>query len=171
MKKSLLVKTLLIVFISCITIPVQSQGGWNIEYVPIDSIKSEWIGREIRIDFKSFKSDTIEGRINRFTTHELLSKRDSGVLKINGKDKVFVEDWVLHIDLGSFKEQQLKGKNNKSIIKEIFIKEMSSSTLTVALNIYKKKDIKRKKEDTYFTEVVTLDRKLIKGILINNNHD
>jgi len=38
-----------------------TQGGWNLDYIPIDSVTIDWIGKEVRLDFKSSNYDVIYG--------------------------------------------------------------------------------------------------------------
>ena len=54
-----------------------AQGAWDMKYVPINLLNDNWIGKEIRLDFKFSKSDTLRATIN---IYELLSKKDTIVI-------------------------------------------------------------------------------------------
>ncbi len=38
-----------------------AQGGWDLAYIPINSIDNNMVGKEVRLDFRSSSSDTISG--------------------------------------------------------------------------------------------------------------
>ena len=65
-----------------------AQGAWDMKYVPINLLNDNWIGKEIRLDFKFSESDTLRETIN---IYELLSKKDTIILEIEGH-RIFTYD-------------------------------------------------------------------------------
>ena len=143
-----------------------SQGAWNIAYLPIDSVSSNNIGLEIRIDFKSKKPAQYLNNIR-----SMLSTNDTGALSIDGVSYPFTEDWKIYDDHGVCSEQflfslketspKLNQYAGKSIIKEV---TNDSIRLTVEIElrqIRKKKTLILKKR----TEEIWIERNKLSGFL------
>lgn len=118
---------------------VFSQGSWNINYLPIDSINDPFIGKEIRLDFKANRSDTLDKAIDVFLIRRLLLSKDTISLAIEGKKYAVKEKWSIHVDHGNIDDQSLEGTdingNGKIRIKEMFLKSVDDFTITVNAKI------------------------------------
>ena len=146
--------------LSCCT-KVFSQGGWFIKYLPTDSLNHTYLGKEIRIDFKSSKDDTLRGEINE---RKLLSKSDTINLEIDGQILKFSEHWRLYIDYGILKDQFLESIENcerkKIVLKEMFLISINDSSLIVEVVEYDSLNQNKKQK-------IVVDRSIIKGLLMN----
>ena len=161
----------LIVFIFCLGVSSLgfAQGVWDIRYTPIDSVNNNWIGREIRIDFKSFEYDTISGDVSLFKIRKLLSKKDIITLKIDDRKVKLIEDWKFYVDHGTINEQTLKELTEKQSINEIFIVSVNDSALVVKMNFYKIENFKPSKMLLSDDKIVTIPKEFIKGVLYRQN--
>lgn len=148
---------------------VNAQGAWDINYISIDSLNNNLIGNEIRLDFKSSNSDTINGSISLLKIRKLLFKRDTVILEVDGKKKEYIENWKFYVDHGLLRDQTLKVKNKSQIIKEQFIKSINDSTIVVKMNFYKPEQCKSKKMMLSSSKLVTIDKQLVKGVLFRRN--
>ena len=150
----------IIVMLSCCT-KVFSQGGWFIKYLPTDSLNHTYLGKEIRIDFKSSKDDTLRGEINE---RKLLSKSDTINLEIDGQILKFSEHWRLYIDYGILKDQFLESIENcerkKIVLKEMFLISINDSSLIVEVVVGDPLNQNKKQK-------IVVDRSIIKGLLMN----
>ena len=150
----------IIVMLSCCT-KVFSQGGWFIKYLPTDSLNHTYLGKEIRIDFKSSKDDTLRGEINE---RKLLSKSDTINLEIDGQILKFSEHWRLYIDYGILKDQFLESIENcerkKIVLKEMFLISINDSSLVVEVVVGDPLNQNKKQK-------IVVDRSIIKGLLMN----
>lgn len=137
-----------------------SQGSWEIEYISIDSLNSSFIGKEIRIDFKSFSEDKVNGNVSVLSIRNLLSHEDTANLNIHGKSIQFVEQWKLYVDSGILSDQDLKevkGDFNYQI-KGMTLTAIDNSSIIVEAKIYGS-SCKMKKE------IIVINKSDIKGIL------
>jgi len=146
------------------SVNAHGQGGWNIKYLPVDSINESLLGREVRIDFKSNPSDRIKGRV--INIRKMLANRDTVNIEIAGHLMQFVENWKIYIDLGSFADQTLesvKDKNNGTelIIREMFIRGIGKSSVTLEIYTYHSNDFDRSE-----VQEIIIEKSLIKGILV-----
>lgn len=67
---------------------IHAQGGWNIKYVPLDSITDSLIGNEVRFDFKGEENDTLSTPdISKLEIRRILGKQDTIKLTISNKRK------------------------------------------------------------------------------------
>ncbi len=148
---------------------VNAQGVWNMNYFSIDSLNINWIGKEIRLDFKSSNSDTINGSISLLKIRELLFKRDTVILEIDGEKKEYIENWKLYVDHGVLGDQALMDKNKSQVIKEQFIESINDSTIVVKMNFYKPEQCRSKKMTLSSSKLVSIDKQLIKGVLFRRN--
>src|SRR5262245_34731946 len=105
-----------------------AQGAWNINYLPVKSIDSTFIGKEVRLDFRRNSSDTLTGPIKPFEARKLLSTSDTVKLEI-GKDSMrFVETWKIYVDHGVVSEQFLQCIEEGQ--SEVWIKELYLKSVT-----------------------------------------
>lgn len=105
-----------------------AQGSVDIEYFSIDSINSSFIGKEIRIDFKSLeKSEADQPKIAKSALFG-----DTFSLEINNKKTVFIEKWVFYIDEKRLKDQSFRSRNLHSDIQihEMTIEHMNDTSIT-----------------------------------------
>jgi hypothetical protein len=139
-----------------------AQGSWNLRYLPIDSLNHSFLNREIRIDFKaSDQDDKAEKSIRR-----LLVKKDTVSLELDHERKQFIESWKIYVDHGVLSDQTLRGipkdGERSEIVKEIFIRAMDESTLTLEMFLYESNTPKNLAQK----RTVVVKRSLVKGILI-----
>lgn len=143
---------------------VFAQGAWNMKYVSIESLNIKFIGKEVRLDFKSSEYDTLA---KDFNIRYILSKRDMVSFEIDGQNIEFKEDWKLYVDHGVLKDQTLQGKNRLQVIREQFIESINDSTIVVKMNFYKPENCKSQKMILSDSKLVTIDKKIIKGVLFS----
>ncbi len=148
---------------------VVAQGSWDLGYVSIASIQNGWMNKEIRLDFKSSKSDIITGNISVFKIRDLLSKNDKVTLEVDGQNIELIEDWKFYVDHGALKDQTLQIKNKQQVIREQFVESIHDSTIVVKMNFYKPANCKTQKMTLSESKLVTIDKKLIKGVLFRHN--
>ncbi len=141
---------------------VYSQGAWDIEYSPIQSVNDSLIGKEIRLDFRTNLADTIKGNVSVLSIRNLLSKKGDIVwLNIAEKSIQFIEDWKIHVDYGTIKDQTLISLDKKIIINEMFLKRINDTSIIIEANVM----TNRKSPQSNHNEVIKIDKSLIKGIL------
>lgn len=126
---------------------VHGQGGVDVEFVPIDSITSQFINREVKLDFTS--SDTTFSIIKRRLT------RDTVKLLIDNRLTDFVENKGRGVDYYYFKEEYLESESYvpgqvvriyKCVVKEI----LSDSILfNLTLQVYEKCKRKEYEKNEY----------------------
>jgi len=148
---------------------LNAQGSWDMKYVSIDSLNVNYIGKEIRLDFKSSQSDTLEKTIN---IYSLLSKRDTITLNINEKKIKFIENWRLYVDQGIIQDQSLESISDngkeKIQIKEIVLKSINDLTFTFEISIYNIKCNPSALKESYITkETIVIKKSKIKGFLVD----
>lgn len=143
---------------------VISQGKWGLGYISIDSIQeSGWVNKEIRLDFKSSKSDSVTGNIDVFKIRDLLFKKDTISLEVHGRNIDFIENWKLYVDHGILDDQTLLDKNKSQVIKEQFIKSINDSVVLLKVNFYEIGT--SKKMLLQGSKLITINKKIIKGVL------
>ncbi|WP_375559981.1 hypothetical protein ACE193_20025 [Bernardetia sp. OM2101] len=143
-----------------------AQGGWNIDYFPIqhlDSMYNFFKGKEIKLDFRRNLEDTVKIIANSRNSIMPISYNDTVSIRIFDSTNIFVEKWELYVDQGYFKKQYLKGINETHFV------EIRRITLTGLdkNNIYLNMEV----IGTGFrsnTDVI-IEKKLVKGILYKNN--
>ena len=170
MKEVFYNKILLIAFFVGSVTTSFAQGGWDLAYIPINSIDNNWVGKEVRLDFKSSSSDTISGTVSTLKIRGLLSKKDTVKLKIVGEEKEYLEEWKFYVDHGILSEQNLKGIDNAYYIKELFIESVNDSTITVKASFYNKEECKSQKKVLSDNKIIEIDKKIIKGVLYRRNN-
>jgi hypothetical protein len=145
-----------------------SQGVWTIGYIPVDSLKNDFLGKEIRIDFKSSEVDILKDKIN---VRRLLSKKDTVSLKLNNQIVQFIENWNIYVDHGSITDQTLESVGGIGIkrmqIKEMFIEAINKTTLDIVVEIFflEEKDISNPNKIRHEKHNIVVDKSLLKGIL------
>src|SRR5688572_10501900 len=151
-----------------------AQGGWDLNYIPINSLNSNHIGQEIRIDFKTSDLDTLTGTIN---IRSLLFYTDTTLLFVNYDPVPFQEVWRIYVDHGILREQILEGvpirKKKNITIREMFLNSISDSVITVTACTY---ELNPNKYPGYDDGCVnwlnlTIDKKKIKGMLMKMPDD
>lgn len=170
MEKRFLFKRLIaLVFCLGVTYLGFTQGVWDIGYVPVDSVNNIWVGKEIRIDFKSSQYDTIIGNVSLLKTRKLISKRDTITLEIEEKKISLIEDWKFYVDHGTINDQTLRELTGKQLINEIYIVSVNDSALVVRMNFYKFENCKSSQIILSDNKIVAIPKKVIKGVLYRRN--
>src|SRR5690606_38032213 len=146
-----------------------AQGEWDMKYAPIDSVNNTWIGKEIRIDFKTSQDDVIIGNVSLFEIRKLLSKKDTVTLKVDEREIDFIEDWKFYVDHGVLSDQTLKATSEEQSINELFIESVNDSTIIVKMNFYKPEKCKSSGMVLSDSKTITVDKKIIKGVLFRRN--
>ncbi len=142
-----------------------AQGAWELGYTPIDSISESWIGKEVRIDFKSDSNDVINGIVSTFDIRKLLSNKDKITLKIKNTSVEFIEDWKLYADQGLLKDQYLKVLNEENcLIDKVIIEKTYSSKIVVKINF------QDSKKCNYSCNNIVIEKNLIKGLLYRKDN-
>lgn len=139
------------------------QGAWDMEYLPLDSLNDSFIGRELRIDFKS--GETIKTRPNGRNVRSFFAKCDTVTLKLSGQSLRFVETWKIYVDHGTLADQTLRSvdgnKGEQLIIIEMIVRAISKSFLTVEAYTYRTGDKARSG-----SQEINIDKTLIDGIIV-----
>lgn len=149
-------RILLVVLLILVDIVVVAQGAWDIEYLPTDSINDSFVGKEVRIDFKSKPSERIKRKTN---LRKLLSHRDTVDLMIDGKSRIFLEKWKIYVDHGVLADQTLESLDeDKLVIREVFIRAINKGYITVQMDCYRLNDSRKNTYD------VTIDKSRILGV-------
>ncbi len=166
----------LLIIIGFFNIPyfLRAQGGADIVYISIDSLEKNFIGKEIRIDFRASINDTIQGKVGGIKLSLLCKKRNKVDLKIGEKIIPFYEHWRLYDDDAVLRKQSLvsadKDQNQKIEIKEMFLKNITKKQIIVETFLYLVESNKIESEvregEFLRKEKMTLDRSIIKGILV-----
>uniref|UniRef100_UPI004049CA71 hypothetical protein n=1 Tax=Flavobacterium sp. TaxID=239 RepID=UPI004049CA71 len=145
---------------------VFAQGVWNIKYISIDSLNTKLVGKEVRLDFKTSEYDTLN---KDFDIRYVLSKNDTVTLEVDGQNIELIEDWKFYVDHGVLKDQTLQIKTKHQVIREQFIESINDATIVVKMNFYKPANCKTQKMTLSESKLVTIDKKLIKGVLFRRN--
>ena len=152
----------------------KSQDLLNVEYLPIDSLSSKFLEKEIRIDFKSNLLDTFIFGKTAYYIYELMIPSDSIKINIEGKEFIFSEKWIMHLDWFDFNDQTLEETNNNSIdkiyIREMFLKYFDEEKLILEIYIYSYLDVFKNDNEVKEIKTIIIDRKDIKGFLYNISH-
>ena len=139
----------------------QSYGTWDIKYVKGEEIDSTFLGKEVRIDFKSNEDDSLSDKT---IVRRLLAESSVVKILINNVDIEFREVWKLYPDHGVLNEQMLEsvGSNDRGIIqiKGIYLNDINDNSLILKANVFFVNDGK------FSYKMIDIDRKDIKGILV-----
>lgn len=138
------------------------QGSWDMLYLPLDSINSSLLGKEVRVDFKQSELDNYSKRTH---VRRLLSKRDTVSIQISEKNYLFVEQWKFYVDHGVLKEQTLGCVDEKwqadIYIKEVYLKGITDQFFNLEVKLYSKESSSPKS-----LEKITIPKSQVKGVLI-----
>jgi len=148
-----------------------SQGGWNIGYVPIDSINQDLIGRDIKLDFRK-ESNTTKTTLKPLMN--FIALEDAVTILLDGKKIELKEKRNIHLDWGFYDEQFLEcldfSKNKSMRIYHSLIEEQNEDSLLVRLYIeiyYKYKKRKgRITPDNRYCISQWIPREKLMGVMI-----
>ena len=118
-----------------------SQGSWNIGYVEIGSLNSDYLNTQIKLDFKH-DCPKIKKWKRRSLRH-YVAPEDTAYLLINNSKTVLTERRKIYVDHGSFNDQFLEIENyDKNISKRIYDTEIvqlekDSIKVRVVIQYYK----------------------------------
>lgn len=142
---------------------VCAQGGWNINYTPLNLIDLSLVGKEVRFDFKQSSVDTLlSSKVTKLHIRDLLLRQDSVELTVLEKRIYFIERWELYSDQGFVQDQYLESSGDsgipQSIIRKMILKSISDK------NIYVETDyIQNQKTQKVEVEI---DKRVVKGVLV-----
>ncbi|PKG42584.1 hypothetical protein [Psychroflexus sp. MES1-P1E] len=161
-----------IIFIGFIGTSCFSQGSWNIGYVEIDSLNSDYLNTQIKLDFKHdwLKIKKPEKR----SVRHYVTPQDTAYLLINNGKTVLIERRAIYVDHGSFNDQFLEIENyDKSISKRIYDTEIvqlekDRIKVRVVIQNYKMRNEKIDKELESKTVEFWIDKDKLDGIMIKN---
>jgi hypothetical protein len=140
-----------------------AQGGWSMKYLPVDSVKESLIGSEVRVDFKTSQQEKAPGARN---IRAVFYKRDTVVLVVGGRPRRFVERWKIYVDSGVLSDQALQtvdGDGETLIIREMVLRAVEKSSLTVTATVYLSSPDNTVKDRE---EEVRLEKSGITGIIL-----
>lgn len=164
------VKTLLIALTLTFTTfqECYSQGAWNMQYYPLDSLNNAFEGKEIRLDLKKSDLDVYDSKVN---IRRHFNTNDSAYVIIDNRSKLFVERWKIYVDHGVLSDQYLECTDTSSkkrlVIREIYLKSVNDKSLTLEGNFYILS--KDKEELSNNRKVFQIPRSLVKGFLTRIN--
>lgn len=149
-----------------------SQGNWNIGYVEIDSLNSDYLNTQIKLDFKHdwLKIKKPEKR----SVRHYVTPEDTAYILINNSKTVLIERRAIYVDHGSFNDQFLEIENyDKNISKRIYDTEiigLEEDRIKVLVEIqnYKMNNEKIKEELESKTVEFWIDKDKLDGIMIKN---
>lgn len=128
-------RILLVVLLMLVNMFVVAQGAWDLKYLPTDSVNNSFVGKEVRIDFKSKPSERLGRKTN---LRKLLSHSDTVDFMIDGKSRPFLERWKVYVDHGVLADQTLEGLDEGGlVIREVFIRAINRDFITVQINCYR----------------------------------
>lgn len=106
------------------------------KYLTLDSLNESFIGKELRIDFKS--KGTRKTKHPERNIRKIFSKCDTVTLDLSDRSLRFAENWKIHVDHGALFDQTLQSvdeiDNEKLVIREMFVRAINTSSIT--LDIY-----------------------------------
>lgn len=144
---------------------VYAQGGWNINYGPLNMVDSSFIGKEVRFDFKQSGIDTLlSSTISKINVRELLHRQDSVELNVAGKKINFIERWEFYSDQGFVQDQYLESFGSSGTtpfkIEKMILKKISNKFIYVEADFIQDGNILKVE--------IELSKKVIKGVLVKN---
>jgi hypothetical protein len=139
------------------------QGAWNLKYLSLDSLNESFIGKELRIDFKSkvkHKSKQTDRNIRK-----IFSKRDTVTLNLSNQAIRFVENWKIYADHGVVSDQTLQSvggsDSEQLVIKEMFVRAVLKSSITVEVYTYRPGS-----KELLSVQEINVDKSLIAGVIV-----
>jgi S-adenosylhomocysteine hydrolase len=147
-----------------------SQGSWDIGYVEIDSLNSDYLNTQIKLDFKHdwLKIKKPEKR----SVRHYVMPEDTAYILINNGKTVLTERREIYVDHGSFNNQYLEIENyDKNISKRIYDTEIvqlekDRMMIRVVIQYYEMKNEKIKEELESETVEFWIDKDKLDGIMI-----
>lgn len=163
-------KFIMIFFFSLALSSSWAQGQWDVYYLPIDLLDERWIGKEIRVDFRS-SSDTINLPDRKAMFFYSISRKDLVSIEINHRKIIFKEDWVNYGDHCVLYDQTLKDTNGKYLIRETFIKDITANNVKVLMHLYSldKEFIGKISQDFNKCQILGFFYRIKESQLKNNN--
>lgn len=161
MRRSKLVLIMILTF-TCISSAAFPQGAWDIEYGEIQSLDRTWVGKEIRVDFKSAILDTFS---ENSYIRNLLQKRDTASIELDGEWRLFSEDWRIYPDHGILREQQLAEIGTKNYIKKMTLISLSDTVITIEVDFHSVYRSLFAEKELVSKQTLIIERDKIKGIL------
>lgn len=159
---TVLKEIVLVLFLMISATSVFSQGAWDLKYIPLDSLSPELIGKEVRIDFKTSVTDTLQGEVKALDIRKLLSKKDTVSLVLGGELVKFKESWKLYVDHGALREQTLERVgttgDERIYISEMYLVSIDEETLTLEVVVCKPSGKSK--------EAIIVNKADIKGFLL-----
>ncbi len=115
-----------------------AQGSVDMEYVAIDSVNQSFIGKEIRINFKSSEEKEANSTGIPAFYSARISRRDTFSLKIKSESIIFIERWINYIDGASLREQSFRSLylNNPIQVYEMILEHIDTNSIHVSAIIY-----------------------------------
>ncbi|MEZ4827756.1 MAG: hypothetical protein R3C61_15950 [Bacteroidia bacterium] len=151
-----------LLFLIINTTSLFSQGGWDLQYISMDSLSPKYLGEEVRIDFKGSAADTLHGKLTALKIRGLLFKKDTVSFSLGEKVEKFKERWTLYPDQGILREQTLERVGamgeEKTFIREMYLVDFDETTLTVEALVYRPSEQTR--------ETLILNKSAVKGLLV-----
>tara|TARA_R110000850_G_scaffold185386_2_gene311100 strand:+ start:256 stop:774 length:519 start_codon:yes stop_codon:yes gene_type:complete len=153
-----------------------SQGGWDIEYLSIDSVDRNIIGKDVKLDLRS-KSDGTKN-IPAFLMN-FIGLEDSVTILLGGKEIVLKEKRNIHIDWGFYDEQFLECANfssNETIrIYHSVIEDVNDKSILVRLYVEIYDDYTKEQNNSHiirrYCESTWIPRELLNGVMIKRVAD
>lgn len=164
------VKTLLIALTLTFTAfqECYSQGAWNMQYYPLDSLNDAFEGKEIRVDLKKSDLDVYDSEVN---IRRHFNTNDSAYVTIDNKSKLLIERWKIYVDHGVLSDQYLEctdmSSKKRHVIREIYLKSVNDKFLTLEGNFYIVS--KGNLELSNNRKVFQIPKNLVKGFLTRIN--
>jgi hypothetical protein len=139
------------------------QGGWNMKYLPLDSLHESFTGKELRIDFKS--KGMREVKYPERNIRRIFYKLDTVTLNLSDQAIRFAENWKIHPDHGVLSDQTLQSVSGSDgeqlVIREMFIRLVSKSSITIEAYTYRPGSNER-----LGVYEINIDKSLIAGVIV-----
>ena len=145
------------------------QGAWNIGQIDVDSLSDSFIGKEIRINFKSQKELMISTPSPIKWARSFERSEDTVKLKLSLGEIAFKENWRTWCDHGVLNEQSLIsiGKGTKWIIGSMQLQGITSDAILVTAQLNEIKT--RGKFSNQLEESISIKKDLIRSILYDSD--
>ncbi|MBD3637593.1 MAG: hypothetical protein HUJ25_09590 [Crocinitomicaceae bacterium] len=147
-----------------------AQGSWDIGYVEIDSLNSDHLNTQIKLDFKH---DWVEiKQPEKKGIRHYVSPKDTAYLLINNQKTVLIERRAIYVDHGSFNDQYLEIENYNEALSsriydtEIIQLEADRIKVRVVIKNYKMKNEKIIEELESVIVEFWIDKEKLDGIMI-----
>ncbi|MEM6299534.1 MAG: hypothetical protein AAF740_12675 [Bacteroidota bacterium] len=149
-----------------------AQGGWDISYIPIDSINQSIIGKDVKLDFRgeSDESEVIPKFLMGF-----ISKEDSVKLSIKGRECVFREKREIYDDQGFYDEQYLECLNfnsNQEVVRVYYsvIEAQNNDAILVRLYLeFHSISVLKEPPDRRYCVSEWIPRRKLNGVMVKKS--